>query len=183
MSRNMQGEDVKVNQSSESNLLQYNYLSVKVKDVETMIKNNVEALYIFNNYSLQAEYTQFRLDAYNKRDYIQTYNFDAYYLEGSYFLIGSGKKYKFKESVLGKVKPSLDGALEFAVRYSYINLTDTSNDKDEIGGSQTDYTMGVNWYLSKELKLTLNYIISEPTGTEEYDGRLQILQGRVLFAF
>jgi len=183
MSRDMQGKNVKLNQSSGSRLLQHKYLSVKIKNVETMAKNNVEALYIFNKYSLQGEYTRFGLDAYNKRDYLQNYNFDAYYIEGSYFLIGKGKKYKFKESILGKIKPNIDGALELALRYSYINLTDTSNDKDEVGGTQSDYTMGVNWYVSKELKFMLNYIISEPTGTEKYDGLLQIVQGRVLFAF
>ena len=148
-----------------------------------MAKNNVEALYIFDKYSLQGEYTRFGLDAYNKRDYLQNYTFDAYYIEGSYFLIGKGKKYKFKESILGKIKPNIDGAVELALRHSYINLTDTSNDKDEVGGTQSDYTMGVNWYVSKELKFMLNYIISEPTGTEKYDGLLQIIQGRVIFAF
>jgi phosphate-selective porin OprO/OprP len=113
---------------------------------------------------------------------MQEYNFDAYYLESSYFLIGNGKRYKFKESILGRVKPSMDGALELALRYSYVNLTDTSNDKEEIGGNQTDYTMGINWYVSKELKFMLNYIISTPE-TPEYDGLLQIVQGRVIFAF
>jgi len=29
----------------------------------------------------------------------------------------------------------------------------------------------------------LNYVISEPKETKEYDGRLQIVQARALFAF
>jgi phosphate-selective porin OprO/OprP len=183
MIRNMKGEDVKLSQSSESRFLEDKYISIKVKDVDTMSKSNIEALYIFDKYALQAEYTLFELDAYNKRDYIQNYNFNAYYIEGSYFLRGKGKRYKLKESVLGKIKPNIDGALEFALRYSYLNLTDTSNDKDEIGGSQTDYTVGMNWYVSKEMKFMINYIVSKPTDTQEYDGLLQILQARILFSF
>jgi hypothetical protein len=54
---------------------------------------------------------------------------------------------------------------------------------DETGGSQRDYNMGINWYYNKQLRLMFNYIIAEPKDTENYSGRLQIAQARVLFAF
>jgi phosphate-selective porin OprO/OprP len=77
------------------------------------------------------------------------------------------------------VKPNKDGSVEVAFRYSYLNL----NDKDEHGGMQTDYTYGLNWYISKELKVMANYIVAKPKETDEYDGLLQIVQARILFAF
>jgi len=45
------------------------------------------------------------------------------------------------------------------------------------------YNYGLNWYVSDELKVMLNYVIAQPKDTDEYDGLLQIVQGRVLFAF
>ncbi|MEA2091741.1 MAG: porin [Campylobacterota bacterium] len=179
MSQDMQGEDIRFSQASESELMRDKYVSVRVKDVDSMKKTNIEALYIYNRYSLQAEYIRTSLDALNGEDYIQPYSFKGYYLQGSYFIVGSGRKYKFSNSTIAKIKPKIDGAVELAFRYSHIDL----NDKDEQGGTQTDYNYGVNWYINNELKFMVNYVVAEPKGTDEYDGRLQLLQARVLFAF
>ena len=181
--KDMNGDDIKIDQGAESDYVNNKYLSIKIKDVDTTSKNNIELFYMNEKYAFQAEYTRFRVNAYNKREYLQEYNFDAYYLEGSYFFIGKGKKYKLSNSTLGKVKPKVGGAVEFALRYSYINLTDTSNDKEEIGGYESDYVAGVNWYVNKELKFMFNYVVAQPKKTEDYDGMLQIWQARALFAF
>ena len=180
MNRDMKGEDVKFNQASESKFIQEKYVSVRIKDVNTLQKFNIESLYIYNNYSLQGEYTGVNLLALE-----DNYTFNAYYLQGSYFPIGIGRRYKTKSSTLGKIKPTKGGALELAFRYSYINLNDDGEKgiHPEYGGEQTDYTFGVNWYVNNEFKFMLNYIIAEPKDTDNYDGRLQILQLRTLFAF
>ena len=183
MNRDMKGEDVKINQSAESDFIHQKYLSVTVKEVQTSTKSNIEAIYMYDKYSLAAEYTQMKLNAYNKLEYLNDYSFDAYYVEGSYFIKGRGKRYDMYQSRYKKIKPKIGGAVELAFRYSYINLNDTSNEKKELGGTQTDYNFGINWYVNRELRLFFNYIISEPKGTEEYDGRLQIAQARALFAF
>lgn len=174
MVQDMKGEDVKLNQSSESEFIDEKYVSVKIADVDTMIKNNIEFLYIYDNYSLQTEYTRVVTESL-----LEDYSFDGYYVQGSYFLRGKGRSYKTKESKFGKIKPNKDGAIELAFRYSHIDL----NDKDEHGGTQTDYTYALNWYYSEELKFMFNYIVAQPKGTDEYDGRLQIVQARALFAF
>ena len=174
MYQDINGESVKFKQSSESDSILDKYVSVKVKNVKNVKKNNLEFLYINNKFSLQSEYVTATL-----KNLDESYNFDAYYVQGSYFLIGLGRAYRFKDSTLAKIKPSREGALEFAFRYSSIDL----NDKDEVGGMQSDYTFGINWYVNKELKFMLNYIIAEPTSTDNYDGTTQILQARALFAF
>ena len=174
LSQDMKGENVRFNQSSESEYIEEKYVSVKIKDVDKKEKKNIEALYINNKFSLQAEYTTVLTEALK-----DDYNFNGYYFEGSYFILGKGKRYKFGDSTLGKIRPNKDGALELAFRYSYLDL----NDKDEYGGTQVDYNYGVNWYYSPQLKFMFNYIIANPSDTDDYDGRLQILQSRVLFAF
>ena len=172
--QNMQGENVKFNQTSESNWMNEKYVKAKVKNVASERKKNFEALYVYDKYSLQGEYSSVALSALKNN-----YNFEGVYLQGSYFLLGTGRKYNFDDSTLGKIKPYQGGALELAFRYSYINLSD----KDEQNGEQTDYGFGLNWYLNNEIRFFLNYTVARPTGNGEYDGQLQIIQSRVLFAF
>ena len=183
--QDMKYQDVKLSQDSESNFMRDDYVSTKVKTVDNQSTVNLEALYIYNQYSIQAEYARTTLDAINYKKnknpsgLLSPYSFDAYYVQGSYFFIGQGRKYKFNNSTLGKIKPTREGALEFALRYSYINL----NDRDETGGDQVDYNFGLNWYVNRELKFMFNYINVNPDDPTEYDGRLQIIQARALFAF
>lgn len=174
MSQDISAGTIKFKQESESAWILDKYVSVKVKDIDTLTKQNMEALYINEGFSLQAEYSTASVNALK-----DNYLFDAYYVQGSYFIIGNGRRYNMGTSTLSKVKPNRDGSVELAFRYSQLNL----NDKDEHGGMQTDYNYGINWYISDELRLMLNYIVAEPQGTDEYDGLLQIVQGRVLFAF
>ena len=178
--QDMKGENVKYNQASESNFAREKFISVKVKDVDVVQKNNLEFLYIYDKLFFQSEYTIVSMDSLKDK-----YSFSGYYLEGSYFLLGNGRKYKFNNATLSKVKPGKDGSVELAFRYSYLNLNDNgvNGTNPEMGGSQTDYNYGVNWYVNNELKFMVNYIVAQPTQTDEYDGMLQILQARVLFAF
>jgi phosphate-selective porin OprO/OprP len=186
--RDMNGDDLKIKQGAEASLIDKKYVSVKIKDVKNLTKFNLEALYIYNKYSLQAEYTDSMIAAYNGEVDLQNYNFYAYYLQGSYFLVGSGKRYKFKTATLGKIKPNRDGALELAARYSYINLNDTTPMKTEVGGTQGDYTFGLNWYINNEMKIMFNYIVAKPNVYKDdlddsYVGLYQLIEGRVLFSF
>ncbi len=178
----MRGESVKFNESAGSKLMNKKYISASVKKVDILSKKNIEALYIYKNYSLQGEYTLASLDAVNKNDFnkLSHYNFYGFYLQGSYFPIGVGRKYKFSNATLGKIKPKSEGALEFALRYSYLNLNDGDEDNN---GMQSDYNFAINWYMSREVRFMFNYIVSYPQKTKEYDGMLQIAQARVLFAF
>ena len=180
LTRDMKGETIKFKQGAESKIMKDKYLSVKIKDVQTLNKTNLEALYIYKNYSLQAEYETVDVQAL-----IDNYSFNAYYLQASYFLFGATRRYSTKEVKLKKIKPLKGGALELAARYSYINLNDEGQKQmhPEHGGEQTDYNFALNYYYSKEIRGMINYIIVKPKGTDDYDGRLQILQARILLAF
>jgi phosphate-selective porin OprO/OprP len=168
------GESIKLKQGAESDWIQDKYVSTKIKHVDTVNTFNLEAMGIYNKYYMQAEYSRENVSA-DKGDY----SFYAYYLQGSYFLIGEGKRYKVATATMAKIKPRAEGALELAMRYSYINLTD----KDEQGGQQQDVTLGVNWYIDDKLKVSANYILANPIDTEDYDGIFQVWQARVLFFF
>jgi len=170
MSEQYDGETLKFKQGAESKLTYEKYASQKVKDVDLVTRKNIDLYYQYKNYAFQTAFTQVSLDSSDENPYLYSYN-----LEGSYFLFGSMKKYKLKEGKLVHPKIYRGGALEFAMRYTYLDLDD--------GESQTDYNFGVNWYVTNELRLLCDYVISQPTNTKDYDGLLQLLQARVEIAF
>jgi phosphate-selective porin OprO/OprP len=176
----MKGSSIKFNTTAESEIQRDKYVSVKVKDVDVVREKNLSLLYINGKYSLQGEYTKVNEDAV-----IDNYAFYSYYIEGSYFLYGDGREYKQSSATLSRAKPYGWGALEFALRYSYINLNDKGNSgvHPEEGGTQKDYNYGINWYFNKEMSFMFNYIVAYPKVIDEYDGRLEIVEARARFAF
>jgi len=70
------------------------------------------------------------------------------------------------------------GALELGLRYSYLDLTDGPID----GGRMSILLPGVNWYLSRHLRLQFNYGWAEIQGGAS-PGDLHIFQGRAQLLF
>jgi phosphate-selective porin OprO/OprP len=69
--------------------------------------------------------------------------------------VATGESRPYKDGNVGNVQPSRPwGAVEFAARYSTVDL-DGGNIP---GGREHDWTLGVNWYLGRHLKLQANYI-------------------------
>lgn len=167
-------DQVRYKQEAESHLIHDAYVSVRVKDVDRLSSYGAEALYINKSFAVQSEYIGSRIEALK-----DNYYFYGYYVQGSYLISGENKKYKLKKTTLSKIKPNNSyGGIEVAMRYSFIDL----DDKDEAGGRQEDFTFGLNWYITSDLKWMTNYIIAKPE-SDRYDGLLQVLQTRILYAF
>ena len=47
------------------------------------------------------------------------------------------------------------GSWEIGFRYSYIDLNDSS--AGVMGGVETNYTVGLNWYWNQNMRLMFNY--------------------------
>lgn len=96
-------------------------------------------------------------------------NFDALYLQAGWVLTGEGRPYSMKKAAWSGVKPANPvgadggmGAVELLGRYSHADLADIDR------GEQTNYTIGVNWWLNDWVALKFNYIsASVETGGEE----------------
>ena len=161
-------------QNSESKIMNEKYVSTKIKSANSRNLRNLDALYLNNKYCVEAGYMDSTVDALKG-----VYHFSSYFLEGSYFFIGQGKRFNTKESKFSKVKPTDAGAVELAFRYSHINL----NDKDRLGGEQTNYNFELNWYFTSELKIMTDYIHAEPKGTVDYNGAINIYQMRFMLSF
>lgn len=106
--------------------------------------------------------------------------FSGWYVQGSWTLTGEARPYDAANSVWGGLTPSHPfnqggpGAWELAVRYSSLDLDDaraagatpaapTVAGGIAVPGIQHDWTIGLNWYLIKNLRTELNYVRSTVT--------------------
>ena len=140
-----------------------------------------EFAWVTGPFSVQGEYFRAFLNAEGNPD------FWGYYVYGSFSLTGEHRSYETADGAFAAIKPkrSLNplqggwGAWELAARYSYINL----NSHGVNGGKENNFTAGLNWYLSPNLRLVLNYIRANVTNPNVDNGRANIYQSRFQISF
>lgn len=118
---------------------------------------NPEVALVYGPASLQLEW----MSALVNRESGDDLHYNGFYGFASYFLTGEHRPYKTSSGAFDRVKPKNDfdgkggwGALEFAARYSVIDL----NDGDVNGGEMQNVTVGFNWYLNPNVRLMFNYV-------------------------
>ncbi len=147
-----------------------------------------ESALVFNSFSLQGEYMKANIDRYNPDNAnvpsgFSDPEFDGYYLYGSWFITGENRHFKNKSASFGRVKPKrnfLDdkgpGAWEVALRYSHLDLVHTARYDDNgmimdgsiYGGKLSTITLGLNWYLTPNSRVMLNYINADVHNDDFY---------------
>jgi len=116
--------------------------------------------------------------------------FWGYYGYGSLFLTGEHRNYDVSSGVFSRLAPKRNfrpfqggwGALELGLRYSFIDL----NDKAIRGGTERNFTAGLNWYLNRNMRFMFNYIwanVEDRSDPQVADGRADIVQGRFQIVF
>jgi phosphate-selective porin OprO/OprP len=130
-------------------------------------------------FSAQGEYFYVKTDAPDSNDP----RFDGWYLFGSWFITGESRRYSQKGGTFGRVKPKNNfhigqagwGALEVALRYSDLDLTDKSIE----GGEEQDITAGLNWYINPSIRFMFNYVKADLKNRENVpDDKIDIFQVR-----
>jgi phosphate-selective porin OprO/OprP len=127
--------------------------------VEDATFYGLEGAGVYGPFSVQGEYSHMHLDRFGAAPSL---NFDGYYVFGSFFVTGESRS--FKGGTIDRVKPkrAFDpvwgnyGAVELAVRYDRLNLTDHT--LSPLNHDAHAWTGAVNWYLNGNLKLMFNYI-------------------------
>ena len=121
---------------------------------------NIELAGVAGPLSLQAEYTSAWADLGVARG---TSRSCGAYFEASYFLTGEHRNYDLKKGVFARnriLEPLGEGwgAWQIAVRFSRLKLLD----EDGVNaGNIRDITVGLNWYLLSNFRMTANYIYSD----------------------
>ncbi len=100
--------------------------------------------------------------------------FAGFYLSTSYFLTpGDHRNYSTKTATFGRITPKKNfredggwGAWEIAMRYSYLDLIapglsthEASGYRAAVANRMRAATIGLNWYLNPNTRVTWNYII------------------------
>ena len=141
-----------------------------IADVDRYTLMGIEAAIVHGPFSVQSEYMASQISRAGGADpYLH-----GGYVYGSWFLTGESRSYsptsilgRFREGIFQRTAPRNNffyntegqgrlglGAIELAVRYSYIDL----NSMDVRGGSIHEMTYGVNWYWNPYTKVMFNYV-------------------------
>lgn len=127
---------------------------------------NVEAGGVMGPFFGKAEYSRLHVDGKNGTRDLEVYGYTA---EVSYVLTGESRRYDRANGVFGGVNPdSSKGAIELAVRFTRLDLTDRGNSEALVNkpvfpgqpGDLKNWTVGANWYATKNVKFSVNYIHS-----------------------
>ncbi len=110
--------------------------------------------------------------------------FDGFYVEAGWFLTGESRPYDRKQGTWGQVKPKHPigdggfGAWEISARYSAVDLTGETMPSS--ARKLTEATVGLNWYLTRNFKLTVDYGRSHASPTAR-DGDLFAVRLQAVF--
>ncbi|MBL1321438.1 MAG: porin [Methylophaga sp.] len=120
-------------------------------DIDSKSLYGLEAAIVNGPWSVQGEYMTAKLDRNNNTDA----DFNGWYVQGSWFATGEKRRYSSKSGAFTSVKPkSKYGAIELALRYSELDLENAG----VTGGEENNTTIGVNWYVTRYIRVMANYI-------------------------
>lgn len=141
--------------------------AILARDTNTL---QAEASTVLGPLSFQAEYYGVFVDpTVNPLAGKSDLFFSGWYVFGSYFLTGEHRLYNRTQAIYTSVTPFTNffrvrgadrgiftgpGAWEVAVRFSQINLSDRYIQ----GGRLNDVTLGLNWHLTQQMKVMVNYV-------------------------
>jgi phosphate-selective porin OprO and OprP len=133
--------------------------SVAVAGAKSANYVGAEGLIIRGPFSVQGEYGHLAID---RLGIAPTATFDGFNIFGSWFVTGEARA--VKNGTVDRLRPfsnfnpgaGLWGAVELALRYDQLNLSDT--DLSILPHKATSWTAALNWYLNPSTKVLFNYI-------------------------
>jgi phosphate-selective porin OprO/OprP len=125
-----------------------------IAGVDDTVTLAAESAIIAGPLTLQGEYLAMSVS----RDVGSDLDFSGWYGTASIMLTGERREYSRSRGVVEGPRIRRDwGAVEAAVRYGALDL----NDQDVAGGEETNLGFALNWYLNRNVRLMLNYILFE----------------------
>jgi phosphate-selective porin OprO and OprP len=122
----------------------------------------VEGAWIHGPFKMQGEYMTTDV---SRDGGFEDFTGDSYYLYGVWNLSGETWSYKSGLPVTNLPADPSAGMWQLGARYDHADL----NDGAVQGGEESNWTLGVNWYLRSNFKLSANYVMvdSERNGVSD----------------
>ena len=142
----------------ESHVTNVREVSTGSINADTNLRMVAEAAFTQGPFSLQGEY--YYVDIDRDSSTLSDLDFSGYYVEGSWFLTDDMRNYSGKKGSYGKIKPRSIvgkggiGAWQIAARFSSVDL----NDADITGGDAQNFSLGLNWFATNNIRMTANYV-------------------------
>ena len=127
-----------------------------LSNVDHFTKLGIEAAGVRGPFSLQSEYIFGTVNRSASEDVAV----NGFYVYGTWSPTGHARNYDWKSGAFKqtKVKQAFGqgglGAMEIALRYSTLDLTDGGID----GGKESNLTVGINWYPNNNVRFSANYV-------------------------
>jgi phosphate-selective porin OprO/OprP len=137
---------------------------------------NVQSALVLGPLSFQAEYSAADVEQVKGGPVF----FHGGYVSASYFLTGEHRDYLPKEGAFGSTQVRSPfwcltgnhglaggpGAWELTARFSYVNLSSANlplaANGLQMGSRDTEFTLGINWYLNDNTRLMFNWVHAVP---------------------
>ncbi|RLD84684.1 MAG: hypothetical protein DRJ10_00495 [Bacteroidetes bacterium] len=144
---------IKYDPKDETYVSELEFTVVKVGGVKTANNINVDLAASYGPLRITGEY-HYNLLA--MKDVAGSVNFSGFYVQSAFLLTGESHPWNHREGEFTQVRANKkSGAWEIVARYSYINLNDFEHGVR--GGQKGQYTAGLNYYVSRNVKFMLNY--------------------------
>jgi len=150
------------------------FLNAAVTNVDNWMQSGIEFAGVWKAFSWQSEYQQTKVNrrgtqmqkwsgtalvATSAAEQLAStvdHKFSTYYGQVSW-IFGGQRTYEVSEGLFGKVVPSKNGAWEVALRYSKMDQNDLTDIDPVKGGVASNTTLGLTYYLNKNVRFMLNY--------------------------
>ena len=128
-------------------------------DADRIRTVGLEAFWVHGPVKLQGEMMQTDVG----RTAHQDYSFDSFYVSGLWNLTGETWGYKDYVVTTGLPNEPANGMWQLGLRYDKVDLNDGSFTAPStvtgvLGGEESNWTVGLNWYWRSNFKFALNYV-------------------------
>jgi phosphate-selective porin OprO/OprP len=147
--------------------------------VDAYTNVNIEAAYMNGPFLLQAQ----QVTRSNDAPLLGDPEYKGMSVQAAWIITGERQRYSLGGGTFGEIRPDKDsplGAWEVAARYSTLDLTDGG----VFGGEQKNWTVAVNWYVNRNIRVSANYVDAkaEPNRFAAVDNPSAVM-GRLQIAF
>lgn len=146
-------------------------------NVDSVLLTVLEATVVSGPFSVEGEYIQSDISRINTRG---KRAFDGYYIHASWFATGESRRYR--NGKFASIKPEHTfninkggwGAWELTGRSGQVN--------DENGRTLSEITLGLNWYLNRDIHFIMNYVQADyARGLTQGNANIFEVRGQVEF--